>query len=788
MSCRQWLKTVFVLLVFGLFFLNFASLGLATHPMQALLKGSKKTNDAAASGAATLPKPLTPENIDGVIAAMSDEQVRRLLINDLKKQAAAEAAAQEQNDRVEGFQGFMQNIRAKVALAKVRIEDLKTNRKGPYKGPDAIFHNQPGSPGDDPLQTILSVLAIFLGAAVVEFLFGRWTRAYRRRIEVSPQKKWYGKIGALALRGGFDLLHIVVFFVASVIFFQIFLAHTNSQRVVMDIYLVALFIVRLIQVAARFLLVPNVPALRVLPLRDAAVDYLYRGILIFSSVGSFGITTCVMAWLAGASEGAVFVSMELTSIVTVLIVFWMIIQKRKEVAAAMGRGLPDGSIRARLVAGWHYFAIVVMALVYLSGFINHLLDITGRFEGSKTLAIIVFYLLLDWLLKQILKAAFGITRNAGEVRNAASPAPADAAPAGEGGKAPSESLTGPLSTDRVQLILKRGLRIALAASIFFWILDVWQVSLPIGESVVNATFDILAALVLCYVIWELINTAISRKIAETTMDVDEDQEEGGAGGSRAGTLLLLLRKFMMAVMVVLIAMIGLSRMGINIGPLIAGAGVIGVAIGFGAQTLVKDIISGMFFLIDDAFRVGDYIEVGSAKGMVEHISLRSFKLRHPRGMVNTIPFGNIDIVTNMSRDYIISKLDFRVRYDADVDKIRKIIKKKVYKEIIKDKELASKLMGKIKSQGVRELDDSAMIMRVKFKTIPGEQFVIRKEVFRLMQEAFKEAGIEFAHKNVTVYLPPEVQKAVEEDPAVKKKVLQAGTAAAAASLQDEKQT
>jgi len=417
-----------------------------------------------------------------------------------------------------------------------------------------------------------------------------------------------------------------------------------------------------------------------------------------------------------------------------------------------------------------------------------LLDITGRFEGSKTLAIIVFYLLLDWLLKQILKAAFGITRNAGEVRNAASPAPADAAPAGEGGKAPSESLTGPLSTDRVQLILKRGLRIALAASIFFWILDVWQVSLPIGESVVNATFDILAALVLCYVIWELINTAISRKIAETTMDVDEDQEEGGAGGSRAGTLLLLLRKFMMAVMVVLIAMIGLSRMGINIGPLIAGAGVIGVAIGFGAQTLVKDIISGMFFLIDDAFRVGDYIEVGSAKGMVEHISLRSFKLRHPRGMVNTIPFGNIDIVTNMSRDYIISKLDFRVRYDADVDKIRKIIKKKVYKEIIKDKELASKLMGKIKSQGVRELDDSAMIMRVKFKTIPGEQFVIRKEVFRLMQEAFKEAGIEFAHKNVTVYLPPEVQKAVEEDPAVKKKVLQAGTAAAAASLQDEKQT
>jgi small-conductance mechanosensitive channel len=213
-------------------------------------------------------------------------------------------------------------------------------------------------------------------------------------------------------------------------------------------------------------------------------------------------------------------------------------------------------------------------------------------------------------------------------------------------------------------------------------------------------------------------------------DDDEEAEEGGAGGSRIGTLLVLLRKFLLAVIFIMVALIILASMGINIGPLIAGAGVIGLAIGFGAQTLVKDIIAGVFFLIDDAFRVGDFIETGGTKGSVEHISLRSLRLRNARGPVHTIPFGSMGTVTNMSRDYIITKLDFRVRYDTDVNKVRKIIKK-INKKIQKDEEMGPNLLGKVKSQGVKELDDSAMIMRLKFKTIPGEQFVIRREVYRM---------------------------------------------------------
>jgi small-conductance mechanosensitive channel len=301
-------------------------------------------------------------------------------------------------------------------------------------------------------------------------------------------------------------------------------------------------------------------------------------------------------------------------------------------------------------------------------------------------------------------------------------------------------------------------------------------------------------LILGFVIWEFVKSRIDRKLKEEMPEDDEEKEEGGAGGSRIGTLLMLLRKFIMALMFVMVSLIILSNLGINIGPLIAGAGVIGLAIGFGAQTLVKDIIAGIFFLIDDAFRVGDYIETAGTKGMVEHISLRSLRLRHPRGPVFNIPFGAMGTVKNNSRDYIISKLDFRVRYDTDVDKVRKIIKK-INKIIMKDEDMGPVMLGKLKSQGVRELDDSAMVMRVKFKTIPGEQFVVRREVFRMMQEAFRENGIEFAHRNVTVYLPPEDQSSATGErpqggapggrPA--KKLAEAAAAAGAAAIQAEEE-
>ncbi len=315
--------------------------------------------------------------------------------------------------------------------------------------------------------------------------------------------------------------------------------------------------------------------------------------------------------------------------------------------------------------------------------------------------------------------------------------------------------------------------------VFFWVIDLWGLRISMGLTIVRSALTVLVTLLISYILWEVSRAFIDGKIKEEIPEtVDAGDGEGGKGGSRKGTILTLLKKFILSSIAVIVTMVVLNALGIDIKPLLAGAGIIGIAIGFGSQALVKDILSGLFFLIDDAFRVGDYIETGAIKGMVQQISLRSIKLRHPRGMVFTIPYGDMGSVKNYSRDYIISKLEIRVKYDANIDKIRKIVKR-INKAMENHEEFGPVLLSKIKSQGVLKMDDSAMIVRVKFKTIPGEQFVIRREVYKKIQEGFKEHGIEFAHKNVTVYLPP--QNGDEQTTASdQKKLLEAGAAAAAA--------
>jgi small-conductance mechanosensitive channel len=458
--------------------------------------------------------------------------------------------------------------------------------------------------------------------------------------------------------------------------------------------------------------------------------------------------------------------------VVILALIIMIWQSRKRVGQAIWNEETEPEsggrpLRAAFAKHWHYFAIFC---VLVAGGIWTAKALNNESVDSLNLILSIFLIPIvigvDQWVQRLLKIASGESRETIDLS----------------GDEPTEideqdEAAGKMDLTHYVPLIRRFFRIFLIAFLFFFSLRLWGIDISIGRMFTRSALSIVLILLLSFITWQLIKARIDQKLKEEMPDEEEEAEEGGAGGSRMGTLLVLLRKFVLAVMFVIVSLIVLSSLGVNIGPLIAGAGVLGLAIGFGAQTLVKDIISGVFFLMDDAFRVGDFIETGGTKGSVEHISLRSLRLRNPRGPVHTIPFGSMGTVTNMSRDYIITKLDFRVRYDTDVDKVRKIIKK-INMEIENDPEMGPNLLDKIKSQGVKELDDSAMIMRLKFKTIPGEQFVIRREVFRMIQESFRENGIEFAHRNVTVYLPPG-EETGEHD----KKVIEAGAAAAAAAAQ-----
>ena len=225
-------------------------------------------------------------------------------------------------------------------------------------------------------------------------------------------------------------------------------------------------------------------------------------------------------------------------------------------------------------------------------------------------------------------------------------------------------------------------------------------------------------------VWNIVKVLIDRKLGETEL-AHAHGSERERRRARIRTLLPILKNVLMILFVAVAIMMALSALGVEIAPLIAGAGVVGVAIGFGAQTVVKDIISGMFYLLDDAFRVGEYISSGSYKGTVESFSLRSVKLRHHRGAIYIVPFSELGAVQNLSRDWVVEKLTVTVGYDTDVDKARKIIKK-IGQELFADPELAPITIEPLKMQGIDSMGDSGLILRMKFTTIPGEQFTLKR--------------------------------------------------------------
>ena len=317
--------------------------------------------------------------------------------------------------------------------------------------------------------------------------------------------------------------------------------------------------------------------------------------------------------------------------------------------------------------------------------------------------------------------------------------------------------------ERFVNVIQTGFRIVLLIFALFTVTKAWgfqAASSITGNSVVQQVFDIIVELgvvaVVGFAIWEIVQGWAESKMPESDIDpVAALEMDGGAlGASRSETLLPLLRTVMSAVLAVFLVLTALYVMGVKIGPLLAGAGVIGIAVGFGAQKLVQDIISGIFFLVDDAFRMGEYVEVGGMRGTIEKISIRSMQLRHHLGPVQTIPYSEMATVKNHSRDWVTMKLEIRVPYNTDIEKLRKIVKKTGL-ALKEHPDHGSKFILPLKSQGVNRIEESALIVRVKFTCKPGDQWIIRRLAYQEIRDNLQKAGISFAHREVRVHVPEE---------------------------------
>lgn len=231
----------------------------------------------------------------------------------------------------------------------------------------------------------------------------------------------------------------------------------------------------------------------------------------------------------------------------------------------------------------------------------------------------------------------------------------------------------------------------------------------------------------------------------------EEEEEGHADSvpSRLATVLPVLRGVVLGAVLGLTILIVLSRLGVDIGPLLAGFGILGLALSFGSQALVRDIVSGVFFMLEDAFRVGEYVDTGRLKGTVEKISLRSMQLRHQSGQIHTIPFGQIQQLTNASRDWATIKFNVRLDHSADIEQARKTIKK-VGLALLDDPEFGPHFIAQLKMQGVADITDSAVVIRLKFTAKPAQASTLQREALKRVYRALNEAKVPFASNAVTV--------------------------------------
>jgi small-conductance mechanosensitive channel len=252
--------------------------------------------------------------------------------------------------------------------------------------------------------------------------------------------------------------------------------------------------------------------------------------------------------------------------------------------------------------------------------------------------------------------------------------------------------------------------------------------------------------------WEFFKYATDPYMARKPKDAAAAILDGDAAAtpaSRISTMMPLLRVTGAIAIVFIAVMIALENFGINVVPLLAGASIFGIAISFGSQTLVRDIISGIFYLTDDAFRVGEYIDCGRAKGTVEGFTLRSIKLRHQNGQVHTIPFGQLGQITNFSRDWITVKFNLRFARETDIETLRKA-SKKIGQDMLEMPEIKAEVLAPFKMQGVADIVDNALLVRFKFTARPGNPALIQREAVKRMFKVFPPLGIEFAKEGATV--------------------------------------
>lgn len=226
-------------------------------------------------------------------------------------------------------------------------------------------------------------------------------------------------------------------------------------------------------------------------------------------------------------------------------------------------------------------------------------------------------------------------------------------------------------------------------------------------------------------------------------------------GKRINTLTDILKAVVKVSLYTVFVIMLMSKFGVDVGPLLASAGIIGLAVGFGAQELVRDYISGFFMLLEDQIRTGDVAIINGTGGLVERIELRTITLRDLSGVTHVFQNGKINTLANMTKDWSAMVFDIGVAYKENVDEVMEVMKV-VGNDLVDDEVFKVKILEPLEISGLNEFGNSALVIRARFKTRPGEQWTVGREYRRRLKSAFDSHGIEIPFPHTTIYWGDEI--------------------------------
>lgn len=678
---------------------------------------------------------MSAQEIDALVATLEDPAARDKLVQQLKALKALQSDA-PQTVEPEGLGAILLSALSEQVR---RVSDsLVTAATAILDLPQLVSWSvqQLADPGvrNRCIEVLLTIGILLLVALVAEWLAMRLLSRPRqlleaRRIETAWLRGPFA-IGRLAL----ELVPIAVFITAAYGVLPLAKPSDVTRLVALTI-INANVIARVVLAAARVILSPKASGLRLLTIGDETANYLMIWLRRLTAVSIYGYFLAEAGFLLGLPAGLHAFLLRAIGLFVAAMLVVIILQNRVAVTRGLKGDSAAGSwsnLRQRLAEVWHFLAIGYVLAVYGVW----ALDIAGGFQ------FLIEATALTVVIVAIVRFVMGTLRRAVEHGFALS---AELKARFPGLEARTNRYLPFLQT------LMRGVVYFFAA---LSLLEVWGIDAfewltsEFGRRLFSSLVTIAVLLFVAILLSEIVNELVERYLQRR-----QSQWQDAARSARMRTLLPLLRNAFRVVLVVMVALIVLSELGINIAPLLAGAGVVGLAIGFGAQTLVKDVITGIFILAEDTVAVGDVVDLGGHSGVVEAMTIRSIRLRDHTGAVHTIPFSAVSTVMNMTRDYGYAVFDIGIAYSEDLDRVIGLLRG-LGDQLRQDKAFIRDIRESIEVLGINRFADASVIIRARIRTAPGRQWAVEREFNRRLKRLFEEHGIARANAAAapTIYL------------------------------------